>query len=251
MKRLMWATAGTLGILLLASGCVAEDKKIELKDQNDKVSYAIGLSMGRDFEKQEIEVVPAIIAKGIKDGLSGAEALMTDEEIKETQLAFQEEVVAKQTARVENMKTENKEKGEAFLAENKEKEGVVTLESGLQYKVIEEGTGATPKVSETVTVNYKGTLIDGTEFDSSYKRGEPVSFPVGGVIPGWTEALQLMKEGAKWQLFIPATLAYGERGAGNVIQPNSALVFDVELLYIGQKKPKMEEEEKEPVEEAK
>jgi FKBP-type peptidyl-prolyl cis-trans isomerase FklB len=143
---------------------------------------------------------------------------------------FKEEMTKKQEEAMKKAAEKNKKDGAAFLAENKKKEGVVTLPSGLQYKIITQGTGNTPKATDTVTVNYRGSLVDGTEFDSSYKRGQPATFPVNGVIKGWTEALQLMKEGAKWQLFIPSDLAYGEKGAGNVIGPNATLIFDVELI---------------------
>jgi len=146
--------------------------------------------------------------------------------------AFQKEMQAKMVAEMQALAAKNKAAGEAFLAENAKKEGVVVTDSGLQYKIIEEGEGPSPGPSDMATVNYRGTLIDGTQFDSSYDRGQPATFPVGGVIAGWTEALQLMKPGAKWQLFIPADLAYGERGAGKDIGPNSTLVFDVELLSV-------------------
>jgi FKBP-type peptidyl-prolyl cis-trans isomerase FklB len=157
---------------------------------------------------------------------------MTEQEVNETLTAFQKEMAAQQAERNKILVEKNKKEGEIFLAENKKKEGVVTLPSGLQYKVIKEGTGETPKLTDTVTVNYSGTLIEGTEFDSSYRRGQPATFPVKGVIAGWTEALQLMKVGSKWQLFIPSNLAYGERGAGRDIGPNTTLIFDVELLSI-------------------
>lgn len=234
MKQIVGAV---LAVLLVAAGCTAgeksgESKKVELTSGKDKVSYGIGMSMGRDFASQKIEVDPAILAQGIKDTLAGGPTLLTDEEAQTTLMNFQQEMMAKQEAEVQAMGEKNQTAGAAFLAENGKKEGVVTLPSGLQYKILTEGTGKSPAKEDTVTVNYRGTLIDGTEFDSSYKRGEPATFPVGGVIPGWTEALQLMKEGAKWQLFIPADLAYGERGAGPVIEPNSALVFEVELVSI-------------------
>jgi len=158
--------------------------------------------------------------------------LMTEEEIRESLSALQKELMEKQAEKTKLMGEKNKKEGEAFLAENKKKEGVVTLPSGLQYKVIKEGTGKQPSADATVETNYRGTLIDGTEFDSSYKRGQAATFPVNGVIAGWTEALQLMKEGAKWQLFVPANLAYGERGAGNVIGPNATLIFEVELISV-------------------
>jgi FKBP-type peptidyl-prolyl cis-trans isomerase FklB len=156
--------------------------------------------------------------------------------------AFQKEMMAKREQAGKEAGAKNKVEGEAFLAENGKKEGVVTLPDGLQYKILKEGDGAKPKATDTVTVHYRGTLISGTEFDSSYKRKEPVSFPVNGVIAGWTEALQLMKVGSKWQLFIPSTLAYGERGAGPDLGPNATLIFEVELISIG--KPEATQEKK-------
>lgn len=220
-----------LGILLLASHLNAQEAPV-LKDQRDKVSYIIGMDIGMNLKKQAIDIDPNILAKGVKDTLSGGKPLLTEKEIKETMAAFQKEMMAKQA----EVAKKNKSEGEAFLAENKKKEGVKTLPSGLQYKVIKVGTGKKPKSTDTVTVHYRGTLIDGTEFDSSYKRGQTVSFPVSGVIPGWTEGLQLMEEGAKWQLFIPSNLAYGERGAGGTIGPNATLIFEVDLVSIQEKK---------------
>lgn len=219
-------------LVLMAAGCGAGEKKIELNDQKAKVSYGIGMSLGTDFKAQGIEIDPDVMAQAIKDVTTGGKTLMTEEEVRKVITDFQKEVVAKQEAKAKEGGNKNLKDGETFLAENSKKEGIVTLPSGLQYKVEKKGAGKKPGPSDSVTVHYKGTLIDGTEFDSSYKRGEPVSFPVGGVIPGWTEALQLMEEGSKWQLFIPAKLAYGERGAGAQIGPNSTLVFDVELLKV-------------------
>jgi len=213
-----------LGVLFLVSQVYAQGKVV-LKNQKEKVSYIIGMDIGSNLKRQSIDVDPNIFAKGIKDALSGEKPLLTEQEIQETMMAFQKEMMEKQ-----------KKRGEVFLAENKNKEGVKTLPSGLQYKVIKAGTGKIPKLNDTVTTHYRGTLIDGTEFDSSYKRGQPVSFPVSGVIPGWTEALQLMQEGAKWQLFIPSNLAYGERGAGGIIGPNATLIFEIELISIQEKK---------------
>lgn len=218
--------------VLAASPAIAAEKKIELKTKKDKVSYSIGLDMGASLKNNEIDVDPNIVARGIKDSLSGGKRLMTDQEVQETLTALRTELIAKQQERQKTLAEKNKKEGEAFLAANAKKEGVKTLPSGLQYKVITEGKGKSPKATDTVTVNYRGTLIDGTEFDSSYKRGEPATFQVNGVIKGWTEALQLMKEGSKWQLFIPSNLAYGERGAGGVIGPNATLIFEVELLSI-------------------
>src|SRR4030042_3271558 len=218
--------------ILLLTGQVNAEEKMVLKDAKDKTSYSMGISIGNNLKNQSVDVNPDIIAQGIKDALTGGERLMTDEEVRDTITALQKEIQTKNNERMKELADKNKKEGEEFLAGNKKKEGVVTLPSGLQYKVIKEGDGEIPKLTDTVTVNYLGTLIDGTEFDSSYKRGQPVTFPVNGVIPGWPEALQLMKVGSKWQLFIPSNLAYGERGGGRNIGANSTLIFDVELLSI-------------------
>ncbi len=220
-----------VGILFLVSQVNAQESKA-LKDQKDKVSYIIGMDIGNNLKRQSVSVNPKILAKGVEDALAGAKPLLTEQEVQETMMAFQKEMMAKQAEVAKKNKTE----GEAFLAENKKKEGVKTLPSGLQYKVIKAGTGKKPKANDTVTVNYRGTLINGTEFDSSYKRGQPATFQVSGVIPGWTEALQLMEQGAKGQLFVPSNLAYGERGAGAQIGPNATLIFEVELISIQEKK---------------
>lgn len=225
-----------LGILFLASQVNAQEKLV-LKNQKEKVSYSIGLNLGRnlgsDLKRQSIDIDPNIVAKGILDALSGANPLLSNEQIQETMVAFQKEMSEKE-----------KQRGEAFLAENKKKEGVKALPSGLQYKVVKAGSGKKPKSNDTVTVHYRGTLMDGTEFDSSFRRGKPATFPVSGVIPGWTEALQLMEEGAKWQIFIPPNLAYGERGAGGLIGPNATLIFDVELISIQENKQEKKQENK-------
>lgn len=227
----MKIAAAALSIVLLASAVYAKEN-IVLKNDKDKVSYVIGLDIGKNFKSQSMDIDPNILLEGIKDALSGNKPLMTDEEVQNVMTNFRKEMMAKQTERMREAGETNKKEGETFLAGNKKKEGVVTLPSGLQYKIIKDGSGAKPKPTDTVSVNYRGALIDGTEFDSSYKRGEPASFKVTGVIPGWTEALQLMKAGSKWQLFIPSNLAYGERGAGRDITPNASLIFDVELLSI-------------------
>ena len=224
-----------LGILFLASQVSAEEN-LMLKNQKDKVSYIIGMEIGKNFKKQSIDIDPDILTKGIKDAISGGKPLLTEQEIQENMVTFQKEMMAKQEELAKKLGENNKKEGEVFLAENKKKDGVKTLPSGLQYKVTKAGTGKKPKLTDTVTTQYRGTLIDGTEFDSSYRRGQPVSFPVSGVIPGWTEALQLMEEGAKWQLFIPPNLAYGERGAGRDIGPNATLIFEIELVSIQEKK---------------
>jgi len=224
-----------LGIVLLASPANSGENLV-LKSQKDKISYVIGVDIGRNLQKGSIDFDPDILAKGIKDALSGGKPLLTEQEIRETTAVFQKELMAKQEEVAKKLGEKNKKEGEAFLAENKKKEGVKTLPSGLQYKVIKEGTGKKPKITDTVTTHYRGNLIDGIEFDSSYRRGKPASFPVNGVIPGWTEALQLMGEGAKWQLFIPPNLAYGERGAGRDIGPDATLIFEIELISIQEKK---------------
>ena len=228
MKTLLAVTLSTV----LIAGCANAGGDTMLKNEKDKVSYSIGLNIGGNFKSQSVDINPDILIKGIKDALSGSKPLMTEKEIQETMTAFQKEITAKQAERTKSLAETNKKEGEAFLAANKGKEGVKTTSSGLQYKIIKDGNGQTPKATDTVTVNYRGTLIDGTEFDSSYKRGEPASFPVNGVIPGWTEALQMMKVGSKWQLFLPPAIAYGERGQGRVIGPNAALIFEVELLSV-------------------
>ncbi|HTP04077.1 MAG TPA: FKBP-type peptidyl-prolyl cis-trans isomerase [Nitrospirota bacterium] len=220
-----------LSAVLMANPVVAAEKE-ELKTQKDKVSYVIGLDMGNSLKKNMVDVDIEILVKGIKDAFSGAKPLMTEQEMKETIIALQKDLQAKQQEQVKMLAEKNKQEGEAFLATNKKKQGVITMPSGLQYKILTDGKGKFPKATDTVTVNYKGTLIDGTEFDSSYKRGQPATFAVNGVIPGWTEALQLMREGSKWQLFVPSNLAYGERGAGGPIGPNAVLIFEVELLSI-------------------
>ncbi len=232
------AVAGVLGSSV--SGILAQDSaEMKLESREDKISYSIGVNIGNDikrsFERQGVEVTPAILAKGIQDALSDSDKLMTDQEIMELLTAFQQEMrekMAAKTAQKSESADANKAAGEAFLAKNRKKEGVVSLPSGLQYEVVEAGSGKSPSATDTVVVHYKGTLIDGKEFDSSYKRGQPATFPVNGVIKGWTEALQLMKEGAKWKLYIPSDLAYGSRGAGSDIGPNSTLVFDVELIEV-------------------
>jgi FKBP-type peptidyl-prolyl cis-trans isomerase len=206
-----------------------------LKTQEDKVSYAIGISIARSLKRDSLDVEPAILMRGLKDELAGGSLLMTDDEAKAAIATVQKEAREKQETKMKIAGEENKKQGEAFLAANKSKEGVVALPSGLQYKIEKQGDGPKPLATDTVECNYRGTLIDGKEFDSSYKRGTPASFPVGGVIKGWTEILQLMPVGSKYQVFIPAELAYGARGAGADIGPNSTLIFDVELLSI---KPK-------------
>jgi len=252
MKKL--AFVGLLGLGLIFGSAVAQDDKAApkgnatppaagSKDLKSKVSYSIGLQMGQNlgksFKAQEIDLDNDSILKGISDGLRGAKPSLSDAEMKEVLASFEKDLMSKREAMAAKAEGEaaaagarSKKEGDAYLAANKGKPGVKTLPSGLQYKVLKEGTGATPKLSDTVKAHYTGKLIDGTVFDSSVKRGQPADFPVQGVIPGWTEALQLMKVGSKWELFIPANLAYGERGRPGAIPPNSVLVFEVELLGI-------------------
>jgi FKBP-type peptidyl-prolyl cis-trans isomerase FklB len=192
----------------------------------------IATGLGGNLKNQGVEVDWSVLAQGLKDGAAGGKTRLTEEEAKAVLTEVQNEVRKEQQEKMKAAADKNKTEGQTFLAANKAKEGVKTTASGLQYKVITEGTGPKPTPNDTVVCNYKGTLLDGKEFDSSYKRGEPATFPVGGVIKGWTEALQMMPVGSKWQLFIPSDLAYGERGAGADIGPNSTLIFEVELVSI-------------------
>ena len=222
---------GMCAMLALSGAAFAADAP-ELKDDKEKLSYSIGMDIGGNLKRGSVEVDPDILAKGLKDSYGGGKTLLTEDEARQAIMAFQQAQKAKQAETMRKLAEQNKAEGEKFLAENAKKEGVKTLPSGLQYKEIVPGAGKSPKATDTVTTHYKGMLIDGTEFDSSYKRGQPATFQVSGVIPGWTEALQLMKEGAKWQLFLPSGLAYGERGAGREIGPNATLVFEVELISV-------------------
>ncbi|MGO9085771.1 MAG: FKBP-type peptidyl-prolyl cis-trans isomerase [Candidatus Sulfotelmatobacter sp.] len=201
---------------------------LTLKTQRDKESYAMGMNLGMGLHKQGLTLDPALVARGMKDGMAGGKTLLTETDARAALQQLQDDVSQK-------LVMANHKDGEAFLAANKSKEGVVALPSGLQYKIMKEGTGPKPTASDTVTCNYRGTFINGTEFDSSYKRGQPVSFAVSGVIKGWTEALQLMPVGSKWQLFIPSDLAYGDNGRPG-IAPGATLIFEVELISIGEQK---------------
>jgi FKBP-type peptidyl-prolyl cis-trans isomerase FklB len=218
-----------LGFAVIASyGCAAE--KTVLKDEKDRLSYSFGVNIGKSLKDQSLDIDPDILSQGFKDAYTDSELMMVEEEVLDVLSAYQQEMRDQHTERAGELAEKNKAEGEAFLAANKEKEGVVVLPSGLQYRVIIEGTGKTPEFSDMVKTHYRGTLIDGTEFD--YERGEAAVFPVNGVIKGWIEALMLMKEGAKWELFIPADLAYGTRGAGSMIGPNAILIFEIELISI-------------------
>jgi FKBP-type peptidyl-prolyl cis-trans isomerase FklB len=206
-------------------------KPLDLTTEKDKQSYAIGLNVGKILHRDDIDVDPKIVLQGLQDAMAGGKVLLTDDQIKTVMTDLQNQVRQKQEEKRQALAESNKKDGAAFLAANATKPGVVTLPSGLQYKVLTAGTGTKPTATDSVVCNYRGTLLDNTEFDSSYKGGQPATFPVSGVIKGWTEALQLMPVGSKWQLFIPADLAYGER-AREPIGPNATLVFDLELLSI-------------------
>jgi FKBP-type peptidyl-prolyl cis-trans isomerase len=222
---------------------------LTLNTPKQKASYAIGMNIGKNLKRDSVDIDPAVLSRGLKDALAGNKLLLTDDEAKAALAALQMEVRAKEEGKMKAVALENKKTGEAFLTANKTKEGVVTLPSGLQYKIITAGTGPKPTADDTVLCHYRGTLVDNTEFDSSYKRKEPLKIPVGGVIKGWTEAIQLMPVGSKWQLFIPSDLAYGERGApGSPIGPNSTLIFEVELISIEPKAAAKEQPKEVPKE---
>jgi FKBP-type peptidyl-prolyl cis-trans isomerase FklB len=222
--------AVVLGAILLAATVYAAEQP-ELKTDKDKVNYAIGVNIIGNLKLQGVEIDLDLVMKGMKDANSGGKLLLSDEEIRNGIDKYQTAVRQKRTQITAKAAEDNKKEGTAFLEENKKKDGVVTLPSGLQYKVLKAGEGKKPTNADTVECNYRGTLINGTEFDSSYRTGKPAAFKVSGVIPGWTEALKLMPVGSKWQLFIPSQIAYGERGSGR-IGPNATLIFEVELVAI-------------------
>lgn len=232
MKRAIAAMTTASICLLVQNVWAAGDQGAQLKDKKDKISYSIGVDVGKSILKQKIDINPESFLLGFKDGQADKSTLMTEDEIRQTLMALQTEMLEKQKAEMKDVAAKNLAAGQKFLEDNKKKKDIVTLPSGLEYRIIKDGKGESPKATDVVTTHYRGKLIDGTEFDSSYNRGEPVKFAVNGVIPGWTEALQLMKPGAKWELFIPSKLAYGEHGVGQIIGPNSALIFEVELLSV-------------------
>jgi FKBP-type peptidyl-prolyl cis-trans isomerase len=209
---------------------------LTLKTPKEKGSYALGMSIGTGLRKRQIGVDPAIVARGLRDAMAGGKTLLTEDEMTAALHQLQSDFAKQQEVKAHEASAPARKAGEAFLASNKAKEGVVTLPDGLQYKILTAGSGPKPTDSDSVTVNYRGTLTNGTEFDSSYKRGQPISFPVTGVIAGWTEALKLMPVGSKWQLYIPPDLAYGDHGSPPNIGPGETLIFDVELISIGEKK---------------
>jgi FKBP-type peptidyl-prolyl cis-trans isomerase len=218
-----------------AAATAAPASKVALTTPREKASYALGYNLGRNLKGQMVDVDPAIVTQAIEDAYAGTPSPLTEDEIRAALTQLQQDTRAKLEEKSKEVSAENEKAGAAFLAENKGKPGVVTLPSGLEYKVITQGAGPKPAATDTVVCNYRGTLINGEEFDSSAKHGQAATFPVNGVIKGWTEALQLMPVGSKWELFIPPSLAYGDRGAGPTIGPGSTLVFEVELLSI---KPK-------------
>lgn len=238
MKISKWIFLIIPGLLIFGPVTFAKTKaskpsdNIELKSKRAKISYSIGVDIGENLKSQEMDIDLDVMLAAIKDVLSNKKKRMTDDEIMDTLLELRKEVMEKMRKKRNKLIKENLAKGEEFLAENKKNQDVVTLSSGLQYKVLTQGEGQIPTENDTVSVHYIGKLIDGSEFDNSYVRGEPATFPVTGVIEGWKEALQIMKVGSKWELFIPAGLAYGERGAGSMIGPNETLIFTVELLSI-------------------
>ncbi|MCX5888136.1 MAG: FKBP-type peptidyl-prolyl cis-trans isomerase [Deltaproteobacteria bacterium] len=223
-----WQGLAVLGVVLLAAQCAQEPT--DLKTEKDKVSYGIGVSVAKNFKQQGVEVDMNMMIKGMKDELSGKKLLMSEDELRKTMTAYQQELRGKQMEQRKVAALDKKKEGDAFLAENKKKEGVVTTPSGLQYKILKAGEGKKPTADDEVEVNYRGTFIDGKEFDSS--GGQPKTFKLTGIIPGWREALQLMPVGSKYQLVVPPGLAYGEQGMGQVIMPNTVLIFEVELVGI-------------------
>jgi len=229
-KAMKVALTAILSVSFLINICFAAEK-LELKDSKDKESYSLGYQFGQSLKAQELDINLEVYESGIKDALGGKNPSLSREEMQKTISELQQRIAATRQKGLKEMAEKNLAEGKAFLEENKKKEGIKTLPSGLQYKVLAQGSGKTPQATDSVTVNYKGTLVNGTEFDNSYKRGKPTTFQVGKVIKGWTEALQLMKEGSKWELFIPPELGYGNRGAGPV-PPNSILLFEVELISV-------------------
>ena len=222
--------AAILSVGLLSTVCLGAEQSA-LKDAKAKESYTLGYQFGQSMKAQGLDLDMEVYTSGIQDALTGAKPRLSQDEMRTTVTELQKRLAAARQKEIKEIADKNLAQGKAFLEENKKKDGVVTLPSGLQYKVLTEGSGKMPKATDSVTVHYRGTLINGTEFDSSYKRGQPATFQVGKVIRGWTEALQLMKEGAKWQLMIPPQLAYGDRGT-SAIPPNSTLIFEVELISV-------------------
>jgi FKBP-type peptidyl-prolyl cis-trans isomerase len=230
MRRLLWALFLITALLAIA---VEAQETSELKTQKEKISYALGMQMGADFHKQGLDLDLASLLKGLDASYHGGKTLLTEDEMRAVIASAKEEYRKKQAALREEQGEANLKAGEQFLADNKSKEGVVTLPTGLEYKVIQQGQGNAPKTHQHVVCNYRGTLIDGTEFDSSSKHNGPATFPMRGVIEGWREALLMMREGAKWQLFVPPQLAYGKAGIPSMnVPPNATLIYELELIAV-------------------
>jgi FKBP-type peptidyl-prolyl cis-trans isomerase FklB len=221
--KMKLVTAAVMGLAM--STAMAATDATSLTTDKDKLSYSIGADLGKNFKTQGIDINPEALAKGMQDGMSGTQLILTEQQMKDVLNKFQKDLMAKRSAEFNKKSDENKSKGEAFLKENKTKAGVIALPSGLQYKIIDAGSGAKPGKTDTVTVEYTGRLIDGTVFDSTEKTGKPATFQVSQVIPGWTEALQLMPAGSTWEIYVPANLAYGPRSVGGPIGPNETLIF--------------------------
>jgi len=232
MSKLLCALAGLSCVLLVSAWAADEEKPTDQKELIGKVSYSIGFDLATNFSQRGVTVDTEMLMKGAQDALAGTKPMISEQDRQAAMTQLQKQMMAESEKLAKELGERNRKEGEAFLAENAKKQGVITTPSGLQYVIEQEGNGPSPKATDTVSVNYRGTLINGTEFDSSFKRGQPASLKVNRVIPGWTEALQLMKTGAKWKLFIPSALAYGERQASAQIGPNATLIFDVELLEI-------------------
>jgi len=242
MKTLMTEGVRLLPVIWLAlalTPAAADEDTTPLADENARINYAVGYQVGGDFKRQGLDLDLDIVVRGVADALAGTEPAMTEAEMREALQEVQQQVTAARQAKAEADAAEQRAAGQAFLDENKGKEGVQVTESGLQYKILESGTGRQPGPTDQVKVHYRGTRIDGTEFDSSYERGKPAEFRLDRVIKGWTEGLQLMKEGGKAQFFIPSELAYGERGRLG----NQTLIFDVELIEVGQSEQQGDESE--------
>lgn len=242
--KIIWMTLIAAGVLIVCGGAdapttqpsqPAQEQQAPPQTQADfaeQASYALGLDIGQSLRQLEFNIDLAALTRGLNDTLQGNEPELTPQQAATVKQKLFAQLEAKQAQKMQAIGQKNRDEGQAFLIANKEKEGIITTESGLQYQVLKEGDGQVPTADDRVTVHYRGTLLDGTEFDSSYKRGEPTTFPVNGVIKGWTEALQLMKVGSHYRLYIPSELAYGSRGAGQKIKPNATLIFEVELLSI-------------------
>lgn len=228
--KLLYFTTLAAGLCVVAQGA---DATVELKEKQDRISYALGMNMGMNLKRQGVSVKPELLIKGFQDALAGGQLLLTEAQLQETFTELNNEMREVRAAKQKEAGERNLVEGKKFLDENAKKEGIKTTVSGLQYKVVSEGSGPSPKATDRVSVKYTGKLVDGTVFDSTDKQGgAPATFRVDGVIKGWTEALQMMKKGAKWELYIPGPLAYGERGQGPQIQPNAVLIFEVELVDI-------------------